>query len=131
MGIPSIELRKAFRELTILAEGKDYTIPAGETHYLPDKVTDPAKAKGVEVKDYKTKSVHVYGDYALEIEYQISNDRTYTDIAYLKRKTLDVGEDYGDWCHSELGFKYIRVKVRNPDVADHKVKYYCFSVRGL
>jgi len=125
------ELRQELVNLYVLATIRDYAIPAGETHYLPDKTTDPTLAKGVDVTVFKTKSVHIWGDYALEVTYEVSDDGTFEDHAPLKVKTLDVAEDYADWCHTEMGFRYIRVKVRNPDTVSHTVKRCSFKARGV
>jgi len=119
------QLRDVLRRLDVLATVEDYTIPAGETHYLPDKTTDPAAAKGVDVKEYSKKTLSFLFDADLNYEVQVSDDRT----NWIKMYAADGVRSAHPWFQADC--LYVRLKVQNPLATDQKVVVCTFKARRL
>jgi len=115
--------REELRELKVLAEVKDVTIPAGGSKNLP---TD----EGVEIEGYKFKTISFWGDYTgLKYYVQVSDDKTFTDYPDMYDGTLTANKLESPTF--EADFKYVRVKVENPDAVDHLIKFLRIKGRRL
>jgi len=122
---PFDALVSALRKLIKLKEVKDYSIPSGETHYLPDGTTDETKAKGVDVSQYSKKTISFLFDADMECTAEASDDRkNWSPIS--KTKTLPSGHF---WFEADVFF--VRLKIRNPQAASQTVKVCTFKARGL
>ena len=121
-----IVLYEQLQKLEILAEGSDVSVDGGSTVYLPD-------SGGVDVSSYKTKSVLFWTDWGdgstsgFQVEYQISDDGTFTDNPALKTVDKTTANTL-DGIQTQMEFKYLRIKVYNPDSVSHTVKKY--SIKG-
>jgi len=106
--------------LVTLSEQKDVTVPAGGSVYLPSE-------SGVDISKYRYKTISFYGDYTgLTYSVEVSDDGSFTDYPALYEGTLDA--DTLESPTFEADFKYVRVKVENPDTEDHLIK--TFRVKG-
>jgi len=116
-------IAEQLRKLEILSEKSSVTVPAGGTVYLPD-------SSGVDISEYKFKTISFYGDYALNYVVEVSDDGTFTDYPsyYPKTGTKSLTANQLENLSFEEDFKYVRVKVTNPDTSDHTINK--FRVKG-
>jgi len=118
-------LREEVRKLAILAKVTDYTIPAGETHYLPDKVTDPAAALGVSVEGYSKKTISFLFDAELEYTVEVSDNR----VDWIRIHPPERSISGHPWWEADA--LYARLKVYNPLATDQRVIICTFKGRRL
>jgi len=106
--------------LVILSEQKNAIVPAGSSIYLPSE-------SGIDISKYRYKTISFYGDYTgLTYSVEVSDDGSFTDYPPLYEGTLDA--DTLESPTFEADFKYVRVKIENPDTSDHTIK--TFRVKG-
>jgi len=108
-------LREEARKFTILAEIKDYVIPAGQTRYLPDE-------GGVDVSGYSKKTISFLFDTELEYVVEISDDR----VNWIGMHPVEKRESAHPWFEADVF--YTRLRIHNPLTTDQRV-IYC-SIKG-
>jgi len=113
-------------KLEVLSEKSDVTVPAGESVYLPSE-------NGVDISGYKFKTISFYADYALNYVVEVSDDGTFTDYPqyYPSSGSESLTANQLETLSFEEDFKYVRVKVSNPDTSDHSVKKFRIKGRRL
>lgn len=122
----AVKLAEELRKLEILAEKESVTVPAGQSVYLPDE-------GGVDVSEYKFKTISFYADYALNFIVEVSDDGTFTDYPqyYPSSGSESLTANQLETLSFEEDFKYVRVKVSNPDTSDHIINQFRIKGRRL
>jgi len=113
MALGEQQVRKIFEKLDIVREVKSVTAKSGQwTEVIPE--TDISK--------YKFKTVSIRADYGLTFRWymyddpaEFREDDPYIESDLTANRTLVKS--------SEEDFKYTRVRVYNPDTADHVVEF--------
>ena len=94
-------------ELALLHSVKEKTVTAGATIREPEE--------GVNIARYRLKTFSVKSDYALECAIEVSDDATEWDEYYSFTASAGGLSTYS----FEEDFFYARIRVYNPDSADH------------
>jgi hypothetical protein len=111
------------RELRILADVTDATIPAGGSVNLP---TD----EGVDIQEFKFKTISLWSDWTgLKYYIEVSDDLTFVDYPSLYDGSLTASILENPTF--EADFKYLRMKVENPDTLNHTIKVLRIKGRRL
>jgi len=113
-------------KLEVLSEKSDVTVAAGESVYLPSE-------NGVDISGYKFKTISFYADYALNYVVEVSDDGTFTDYPqyYPEAGSNSIVANRLTTISFEEDYKYLRVKISNPDTSDHTVKRFVVKGRRM